>query len=111
LQEEDESIAKEPNPFVRRKTIQHTMHYGEEAERLAREEAEKRRVLDDQDREVQEKKKKREEAIQSSALLSDMHKLKRKKVTVDDEKKVLDGLHGSQLQLSRAHDFELDIDI
>lgn len=108
--EEEEGASKEPNPFVRRKTIQHTMHFGEEAERLAREEAEKRQRVEEQERAAQEEKKRKEEAIRASQLLSDINSLKRKKTAVVEERVVLQGLESAQL-LSQAHNFELDIDI
>lgn len=109
-EEQDEGASKEPNPFVRRKTIQHTMHFGEEAERLAREEAEKRRKIEEQEKAAAEEKRRKEEAIRASQLLSDINSLKRKKTGVVEERHVLQGLESSQL-LSQAHNFELDIDI
>lgn len=109
--EENESAAKEPNPFVRRKTIQHTMSFGEEAERLAREEAEQRRKLEEEEKAAQEEKRRREEVVRGSELLSDVNALKRKKTVVTEERFVLQGLEGSHHLLAQAHNFDLDIDI
>lgn len=107
----DDSDVKEPNPFVRRKTIQHTMHFGEEAERLAREEAEKRRKIEEQERAAKEEQARREHTVKSSQLLSDIHSLKRTKTLVVEENAILQGLESTQQRVAQAHNFELDIDI
>ncbi len=107
-----EKLAANPNPFVRRKTIQHVMHVGEEADRLKREEEEKRRKIEAKEAEIAAEKKRKEDMIQSSVLLSDMHALKRKKTATEhDETHVLNSLEGAQGQLEKAHDFELELDI
>jgi hypothetical protein len=101
-----------PNPFVRRKTIQHVMHVGEEAERLKREADDKRKAVEAREAALQAEKKRKEDMIQSSVLLSDMHALKRKKtMTEHDESHVLQNLDGVQGQLEKAHDFELELEI
>ena len=111
-EEEDADRQANPNPFVRRKTIQHVMHVGEEADRLKREADEKRKKIEAREAEAQAEKKRKEEMIQSSVLLSDMHALKRKKtMTEHDESHVLKSLDGVQGQLEKAHDFELDLDL
>jgi hypothetical protein len=109
--EQDEAASKEPNPFVRRKTIQHTMHFGEEAERKKQEETEKQRKVDEAEKAVLEEKERRGETIRASQLLSDIHSLKRKKSGLMEERTVLQGLEGTQRLIAQAHDFDLDLDI
>jgi len=99
------------NPFVRRKTVQHMMHVGEEAELRKAAEEEERRKREEQEKAREEEKRKRTERIAQNALLSDMHALKRKKTLEPDEESIFGGLRGVQSKLEAAQDFEFDLDI
>lgn len=98
-----------PNPFVRRKTIQHVMHVGEEAERLAREQQEEKRRLEEAEAEQRRLVAEREARRAADPIASDMHALKRKKTEV--ETLTDHGVTGAAKQLVAAHDFDLDLDI
>ena len=111
LQLKDSNDRPVANPFVRRKTVQHVMHVGEEADRIKAEEEAKRKKRELEEEKRLEDKRLREERIAQSTLLSDMHGLKRKKMGEHDEESVIHGLTGHNSEMQAAHNFELDIDI
>jgi hypothetical protein len=110
-EEKGKAGAGNANAFVRRKTIQHVMHVGEEADRRKEQLEEEKKKKEQEEADALAEKKRKEEMIKASVLLSDIHGLKRKKNVDHDESTVLKGLAGSISQMEAAHDFELDLDI
>lgn len=107
--EEDDGTVKTSNPFIRRKTIQHLMHVGEEAEKLKKEEEDAKKKLEEEEIAKIETKRKKEERRKQDAMLSDIHALKRKKT--DDVEDYKNLLGGAKKQLEQAHNFDIDIDL
>lgn len=105
---EDRSSAA-PNPFVRRKTIQHVMHVGEEADRLQKEQDAEKKRKEDAESEQARLRTEREARRAADPIASDMHALKRKKT--DAEPVDFKGLTAAAKQLVDAHDFDLDLEI
>ncbi len=105
---EDRSSAN-PNPFVRRKTIQHVMHVGEEADRLQKEQNAEKQRKEDAEAELVRLRSEREARRAADPIASDMHALKRKKT--DAEPVDFKGLTAAAKQLVDAHNFDLDLEI